>query len=156
MRKAMRLVGCIFGSALLVGGCTRLEEVGRLPQLSVPGSGNAAIAMASAPFPASMEHMRHRDAASLWTSGRQSLLGDRRAQARGDILTVMIEIDDSANISNTSGLVDRFKENCCTLSYHIAHQFNKQCSENALSVSMMCCLRHARAPARAGLRETKS
>ncbi|MEL6953086.1 MAG: flagellar basal body L-ring protein FlgH [Pseudomonadota bacterium] len=103
MRKAMRLVGCIFGSALLVGGCTRLEEVGRLPQLSVPGSGNEAIAMASAPFPASMEHMRHRDAASLWTSGRQSLLGDRRAQARGDILTVMIEIDDSANISNTSG-----------------------------------------------------
>lgn len=40
--------------------------------------------------------------ASLWTAGRQSLLGDRRASQRGDILTVVIEIDDSASISNAS------------------------------------------------------
>ena len=40
--------------------------------------------------------------ASLWTGGRGSLLGDRRAMARGDILTVVIEIDDSAAISNSS------------------------------------------------------
>ena len=44
------------------------------------------------------------------------------------------------NITNTTGLVDRIKENCCTVSYHIAHQFYKQCSEHALSVSLMCCL----------------
>ena len=40
--------------------------------------------------------------ASLWTGDRGSLLGDRRAMQRGDILTVVIEIDDSAEISNTS------------------------------------------------------
>jgi flagellar L-ring protein precursor FlgH len=40
--------------------------------------------------------------ASLWTRDRGSLLGDRRAIQRGDILTVVIEIDDRAEISNTS------------------------------------------------------
>ena len=42
------------------------------------------------------------DAASLWSSGRQSLLGDRRAGRNGDILTVVIEIDESAEISNST------------------------------------------------------
>lgn len=41
-------------------------------------------------------------AASLWTRDRGSLLGDRRAVARGDILTVVIEIDERAEISNSS------------------------------------------------------
>lgn len=39
---------------------------------------------------------------SLWTGDRGSLLGDRRAVQRGDILTVVIEIDDSASISNST------------------------------------------------------
>jgi flagellar L-ring protein precursor FlgH len=42
------------------------------------------------------------DRASLWTGDRGSLLGDRRALQRGDILTVVIEIDDSVQISNSS------------------------------------------------------
>lgn len=40
--------------------------------------------------------------ASLWTGERGSLLGDNRARQRGDIMTVVIEIDDSASISNSS------------------------------------------------------
>jgi flagellar L-ring protein precursor FlgH len=42
------------------------------------------------------------DSASLWTKERGSLLGDRRAGGQGDILTVVIEIDDQAEFSNTS------------------------------------------------------
>jgi flagellar L-ring protein precursor FlgH len=42
------------------------------------------------------------DRASLWSGGRQSLLGDRRASKRGDILTVVVEIDDQAQISNST------------------------------------------------------
>ena len=40
--------------------------------------------------------------ASLWTGTRDSLLGDRRAKQRGDIMTVVIEIDDRAEISNST------------------------------------------------------
>jgi flagellar L-ring protein precursor FlgH len=37
---------------------------------------------------------------SLWRSGPQSLFGDRRARAAGDIVTVLVEIDDKAELKN--------------------------------------------------------
>jgi flagellar L-ring protein FlgH len=40
--------------------------------------------------------------ASLWNTTPSGLLGDRRAQTLGDILTVVIEIDDSAEMRNTT------------------------------------------------------
>ena len=39
---------------------------------------------------------------SLWQAGPQSLFGDRRARRRGDILTVVVEIDDEGEISNST------------------------------------------------------
>lgn len=39
---------------------------------------------------------------SLWSSQPNSLFGDRRARAIGDILTVMIDIADSANVNNST------------------------------------------------------
>ncbi|MEO1329952.1 MAG: flagellar basal body L-ring protein FlgH [Pseudomonadota bacterium] len=38
--------------------------------------------------------------ASLWNSGPTSLFGDRRAKTIGDILTIVIEIEDEASINN--------------------------------------------------------
>ena len=38
---------------------------------------------------------------SLWNSSPKSLFGDRRASRAGDILTVVIEIDDEAEIQNS-------------------------------------------------------
>ena len=58
--------------------------------------------MASDGLPLSADSRRDGDEASLWNASRDSLLGDRRAAARGDILTVVIEIDDRAEISNSS------------------------------------------------------
>ncbi len=89
--------------ALSVAGCQRLGNVGRAPDFSPLEGGTEYHAMYSAPLPPSIERTRATDAASLWTGGRHSLLGDRRAGTRGDILTVVIEIDDKAEISNTSG-----------------------------------------------------
>lgn len=40
--------------------------------------------------------------ASLWRSGPQSLFGDRRARTRGDIVTVVIEIDEEAEMKNST------------------------------------------------------
>jgi flagellar L-ring protein precursor FlgH len=39
--------------------------------------------------------------ASLWSASPESLFGDRRARGIGDILTVMIDIDDSADFNNS-------------------------------------------------------
>ena len=54
-------------------------------------------------LPVSTEESGPTDQSSLWTSQRSSLLGDHRAQRRGDILTVVVEIDDQAQFSDTTG-----------------------------------------------------
>lgn len=55
-----------------------------------------------APAPVDPRQLGPTSRASLWTGARGSLLGDRRAMQRGDIMTVVIEINDSAQISNSS------------------------------------------------------
>ena len=85
----------------LLPACTPLTDVGRAPPLSATVGTEAYHAMMSAPFPATTDD-RLLPEASLWAGGPQSLLGDRRATVRGDILTVVVEIDDSAEMSNSS------------------------------------------------------
>ena len=51
-------------------------------------------------LPVTTQTVRTVDRASLWSRERESLLGDRRAVKKGDILTVVIEIDEEAEISN--------------------------------------------------------
>jgi flagellar L-ring protein precursor FlgH len=85
-----------------LAACTRLQEVGKAPTFTAPESGDEYFAMTSAGL-SQQGDSRPNDPASLWSGTRSSLLGDRRAAQRGDILTVVIEIDDKAEISNSSG-----------------------------------------------------
>ena len=85
-----------------LGGCARLADVGQVPDFQSPANGNEVFAMNVTPFAAQSDIATGQARASLWQAGRQSLLGDRRAGQRGDILTVVIEIDDSASISNAT------------------------------------------------------
>lgn len=82
--------------------CTDLAQTGRTLGFSSLAGGDQHYAIYAAPFPASAEVRGPTREASLWRASRGSLLGDRRATRRGDILTVVIEIDDSAEISNAS------------------------------------------------------
>jgi flagellar L-ring protein FlgH len=86
-----------------LAACARLEEVGRAPGFSPLEGSNQHHAMYSAPLPESTDPEGPSAPSSLWSSSRASLFGDRRAAQRGDILTVVIEIDDSAQIANSSG-----------------------------------------------------
>ena len=87
---------------ICLGGCGRLAEVGRAPEFSPLEGTYQHHAMYSSALPEVADGTEPQDAASLWTSSRSSLLGDRRAGMRGDILTVVIEIDDQAEISNST------------------------------------------------------
>lgn len=98
----MRLIPALLILPALAG-CGRLTEVGRAPAFTPLENGNQYHAMYSTPLPDSAAQTGRAHAASLWNGGRESLLGDRRASLRGDILTVVIEIDDKAEISNSSG-----------------------------------------------------
>ena len=85
---------------LLLGACSTAGPVGRAPAFSALEGSYQHHAMYSNPLPQSADPAAPSDEASLWTAGRSSLFGDRRAELRGDILTVVIEIDEKAEISN--------------------------------------------------------
>lgn len=88
---------------LALTACGRLDQVGRAPEFSPLEGSNQHHAMYSSPLPEDVAPDGPADASSLWTAGRTSLFGDRRAVRRGDILTVVIEIDEKAEISNSTG-----------------------------------------------------
>jgi len=88
---------------LLAPGCAdRVKNLGQPPSMTTIESGREAQAMSTLPLPRDISARRASEDASLWAAGRQSLLGDRRAQQTGDILTVTIEIDDKAEVSASS------------------------------------------------------
>ncbi|MEL6464874.1 MAG: flagellar basal body L-ring protein FlgH [Pseudomonadota bacterium] len=90
----------VFAICGLCVACGRSDHLGKPPSFSNPLATPEHSAMVSANLPLAIEEVGPTDRASLWSGQRSSLLGDRRAIQRGDIMTVVIEIDESAEISN--------------------------------------------------------
>lgn len=98
-----RFILFAFAMLLLAPACARIKAVGQAPEFTPPQSTPEATAMMTYGITNDFAATTQRDSTpSLWTGDRGSLLGDRRAVQRGDILTVVIEIDDSASISNST------------------------------------------------------
>ncbi|MDX9689722.1 MAG: flagellar basal body L-ring protein FlgH [Proteobacteria bacterium] len=87
----------------LLSGCntlSRLDEIGGAPKLAAvqdpsPIPGRAPVHM---PMPA--PEVGERQPNSLWRTGSRAFFRDQRAGRVGDILTVIISIDEKAEISN--------------------------------------------------------
>ena len=86
----------------VLSACGRLENVGKAPEISSATNTNEHYAMMRVPLPKALEAELVSDGASLWESGRNSLLGNQRAEQVGDIVTVVVEIDERAEISNST------------------------------------------------------
>lgn len=88
----------------LVASCAEIDSIGAQPILDAPQATPEHAAMITFGLPRTFDDtpLPVVSTASLWTGERGSLLGDRRAMLRGDILTVVIEIDDSAQFSNST------------------------------------------------------
>ncbi len=102
-RSALSLqlaVGLVVGVAL--AGCQPLDTVGRPPAFSALEPNREHAALYSVPLPAVAERAAPAGTASLWSAGQRSFMADRRASQPGDILTVVIQINDSAQITNAS------------------------------------------------------
>ncbi len=98
----LRPVAIALLAVLAPSACSKLSDVGQPPQFSPTVGTDPYYAMMNQPMPASTRAGSPFDDSSLWNADRRSLLGDRRAATRGDILTVVIEIDERAEMSNTS------------------------------------------------------
>jgi len=85
-----------------LAGCDRVDHIGKPPGLTPTMNAGEQLAMLDPGLPMETTNRAPLQEASLWSGGRRSLLGDRRAARRGDILTVVIEIDEEAEISNAS------------------------------------------------------
>jgi flagellar L-ring protein FlgH len=97
----MRLIAILL--CLSVAACGRLDQVGRAPAFNPLEGSYQHAALYSTPVPEDIAPDTPTDSSSLWEAGQDALLSDRRASQPGDILTVVIEIDDKAQFSNTSG-----------------------------------------------------
>lgn len=95
----LRTFGLI-GLVLTATACSRVDHIGKAPDFTPDTSSPERVAMIASGLPEGPPPRRVSDRASLWSGGKTSLLGDRRAVERGDIMTVVIEIDESAEISN--------------------------------------------------------
>lgn len=93
---------CCLAMTLVMTGCARMDHLGRPPSFTPQLESDERVAMLDPGLPLRAEQRRDIDDASLWSASKRSLLGDRRAMKRGDILTVVIEIDEKAEISNST------------------------------------------------------
>ncbi len=103
----------LIASALLVvlPNCGRLDHVGQAPTFSPQTQSVERQAMIYSGLPTKTADTSSYRQASLWSGDETSLFGDRRAYSTGDILTVMVEIDDEAEISNTTSRSRSAQEN---------------------------------------------
>ena len=100
--SAFRQLALCIGLLAGLSGCGRVDHLGKPPSFTQTVNSAEHSAMLNPGLPMIAESERPVDRASLWSGNQSSLLGDRRALKRGDILTVVIEIDDEAAISNST------------------------------------------------------
>ena len=94
------LRGVTLGSLTLFMACGRVDHIGKAPSFSPNTENQEHSAMLWPGLPMYSQPQRNVDQSSLWSGERRSLLGDRRAVTKGDILTIVIQIDEKAEISN--------------------------------------------------------
>ena len=90
----MRMLFLILLIAVVAGGCASLKERMGAPEFTTQGMAPYSETIADAPT------LAPETPGTLWRSGPQSLFGDRRARTVGDILTVVVEMNDQAEIQN--------------------------------------------------------
>ncbi len=84
------------------GAADRIANIGQAPALTPIESPTTQPGYTPVRLPMPAPEVAERQANSLWQSGSRAFFRDQRAKAIGDILTVLIEIDDEATLNNDS------------------------------------------------------
>jgi flagellar L-ring protein FlgH len=80
--------------------CSRLSEIGQAPALSTIADPAEQVEARTISMPMPPPVMVGREPSSLWRTGAKSFFRDQRAKTIGDILTVLIDIEDRAQLQN--------------------------------------------------------
>jgi flagellar L-ring protein precursor FlgH len=96
----------MIAAMLATGGCSsmqdRLANIGNPPPMSKIENPQTARGYQPIALPMPPEVAANNSPNSLWQPARQTFFKDQRAHKVGDILTVMIEIDDEADFANAT------------------------------------------------------
>ncbi len=89
----------------VMSGCTaadRISKIGQAPEMSTISNPvtQASYQPVSLPMPAPVKVTPQKN--SLWQADRVTFFKDQRASSVGDIITVLIDISDEAEMENTS------------------------------------------------------
>lgn len=105
--KTLRLLLITSVASLSLSACgtmDRISEIGQAPQMTAPSVPDQAEALGyrqiSVPMPEKTAEIRQAN--SLWSADRHAFFEDQRAQDIGDIVTVVINIDDEAEMTNAT------------------------------------------------------
>lgn len=101
MNKIVTLGLC----AILVSGCNafdRLVSIGETPKLSTIDNPTTAPDYRPVTMPMPAVSMQDRQPNSLWQTGGRAFFRDQRAARVGDILTVIVSINDQAQLQNAT------------------------------------------------------
>ncbi|MBC7131940.1 MAG: flagellar basal body L-ring protein FlgH [Roseovarius sp.] len=115
-----------------LAGCGRMDHIGKPPSFTPTMNATEKLAMLDPGLPLEGVVRVPVQQSSLWSGGRKSLLGDRRAARRGDILTVVVEIDEEAEISNSTERARTGSENLAIPDlFGLPQRINKRLPEGA-------------------------
>ena len=108
MKEGIRrvLIGAFTVTALAFGsGCTMLgdlAQIGEAPPLTRIQNPKASPNYRKVSMPMPRQLATRREANSLWRPGARAFFKDQRAAKVGDIITIDIDISDSAKFNNTT------------------------------------------------------
>src|SRR5882757_2513370 len=102
--KAWIAVWCCLG-AVALSGCgtlSRLSEVGRDPPMTPTEDPTKDPKWRPVSMPMPAGQPSPNEANSLWRSGSRAFFKDQRAAQVGDIVTVLVRMNDNANLKNVT------------------------------------------------------
>jgi flagellar L-ring protein precursor FlgH len=104
-RHAALILALALGLAL--GGCgtfSRLAELGRQPEMTPPSDPTRDPAWRPLTMPMPAPQQAAPEANSLWRNGARAFFKDQRAAQVGDIVTVLVNITDAADLKNQTSV----------------------------------------------------
>ena len=91
---ALLLVGC--------GSLTRLSEVGRAPEMTPTSDPTRDPTWRPVSMPMPAREPTPNEANALWRAGSRAFFKDQRAAQVGDIVTILVAMNDNANVKNAT------------------------------------------------------
>ncbi len=104
MMRNARLMMPALACVLLVGcgSLTRLSEVGRAPTMTPTADPTKDPTWRPVTMPMPASEPTPNEANALWRSGSRAFFKDQRAAQVGDIVTILVSMNDTANLKNAT------------------------------------------------------